>query len=304
MKAAAPLGLPVVGGDRLWVDGCVRAEVVHDGEMVQVAHWECLEDREALRAERTHTHWVVSLLHTGACGIRQGRWEVTGDPTTAIVHRPGTTYRTTHPFGCCDRGWSLAFDREAAEDALGRVGIDPSRWSRPSTTARAAPIRELLDHLVLLHRLRLRRPVDDVTVEELALELLTRLLAPDRPDPEPANAGHARIAERACSWINEHFRDAVRLADVARAVRCSPFHLCRIFKRQRGVSIGGYVRQLRLAHVLGSLGDGGRTITDIALDAGFGSHSHLTTTFSTDLGVPPRDLRRRLLSATPRPPAP
>lgn len=290
-----------MGGSRLWLDGCVRAEVVHDGGLVQVAHWKCLEDRDALRAERTHTHWVVSLLHTGACGVRQGRWDATVDPATAVVHRPGTTYRTRHPFGCCDGGWSVAFDPEAAADALGRVGIDPGRWARPTVTARAAPVRELLDHLVLLHRMRLRRPIDDVTVEELALDLLTRLLAPERRDPEPANPGHARIVERACSWINEHFRDTVRLSEVARAVRCSPFHLCRIFKAQRGVSIGQYVRRLRLAHVLESLGDDGRTITDIALDAGFGSHSHLTSTVSRDLGVPPRDLRRRLLAVAPPP---
>jgi AraC-like DNA-binding protein len=293
-----------VGGSRLWLDGCVRVDVVHNGDLVQVAHWKCLEDREALRAERTHTHWVVSLLHTGACAVHQGRWEATGDPATAIVHQPGSTYRTTHPFGCCDEGWSIAFDREAAEDALARVGIDPARWSRPTSTARAAPIRDLLEHLILLHRLRLHRAIDDVSVEELGLELLTLLLAPGHPEAESANPGHARMVERACSWINEHFRDPVRLADVARAVRCSPFHLCRIFKRQRGVSIGGYVRRLRLAHVLDSLGDDGRTITDIALDTGFGSHSHLTTTVSHSLGVAPRDLRRRLLSATPTPAGP
>lgn len=299
MKATQPLGLPVVKGNRLWLDGCVRAGVVHDGDLVQVVHWKCLEDREALRAERTHTHWVISLLHAGACGIAQGRWEATTDPTTAVVHRPGSTYRTSHPFGCCDEGWSIAFDPDAADDALARVGIDASRWARPSTTARAAPVRELMDHLVLLHRLRLHRPIDDVAVEELALDLLTRLLAPDRRDGEPRNPGHARIAERACSWINEHFRDTVRLADVASAVRCSPFHLCRIFKAQRGVSIGRYVRRLRLARVIDSLGDGRRSITDIALDAGFGSHAHLTTTVSNDLGLPPRDIRRRLLSAAP-----
>jgi AraC-like DNA-binding protein len=291
-----------VAGSRLWLDGCVRAEIVHDGDLVQVAHWKCLEDRDPMRAERTHTHWVVTLLHTGACAVHQGRWDATVDPTTAIVHQPGTTYRTTHPFGCCDCGWSIALDRDAAEDALGRVGIDPRRWSRPSTTAHAAPIREVLEHLIALHRLRLHRAIDDVSVEELGLELLTLLLAPDERDDEPPHPGHARIAERACSWINEHFRDPVRLADVARAVRCSPFHLCRIFKRQRSVSIGGYVRRLRLAHILDSLGDDQRSITDIALDAGFGSHSHLTTTVSADLGAPPRDLRRRLLSDVPIPP--
>jgi len=280
-----PLGLPEIDAD-LRLDGCVRAVVVHDGGVVQIVHWRCLRDGDALRAERTHTHYVVSLLHAGACSIAQGRWTATLDAATAVLHRPGSTYRTLHPFGCCDAGWSLAFDRETAEDLIGRCGARP--WSCDATAISTAPARDMLAPLVLLQRLRRRLPVDDLAVEELSLELLARLLpGADRPEPTPSR----RLAERATAYLHERAGGPLRLADVARASGCSPYHLCRVFKAQKGVTIGAYARRLRLASVLDALATEKATLAEIALARGFDSHSHLTSGFSREFAVPPRRVR-------------
>ena len=95
-------------------------------------------------------------------------------------------------------------------------------------------------------------------------------------------------------------RDPARrwsLAALARRVASSPFHLSRVFRECMGLPIHRYHRRLRLVHALERMIEGGGGLTDIALDSGFASHSHLTTAFVGEFGVPPSravGMRRRV----------
>jgi AraC-like DNA-binding protein len=287
-----PPGLPRVPR-QLPLDSCVDSRVLHRDPVVQIVAWRCRHDGEALRVERTHTHHVVSLLHTRACTIRQGRWSATLDPATAVVHRPGATYRTGHPWGCGDAGWSLAYREDAAADVLGRCRApDPSRPSRAVTTR---TLRGLWPALEALHRTEGGQ--DDLEVGELALDLFARLHGADTIEVGVEGgtpAAHRRIVDAARGFLADHFRERVRLADVARAAGCSEFHLCRLFRRHCGIPLAGYLRRLRILAVLKALPASGRSLADLALDHGFSSHSHLTSVFHGELGVPPRDARAAL----------
>ena len=80
------------------------------------------------------------------------------------------------------------------------------------------------------------------------------------------------------------------LAELARAVGASPYHLQRCFKRAFGVSPLGYQEARRLESIKSGLRNGAR-VTDAVFDAGYGSLSRFYEKASTRLGMGARDYR-------------
>jgi AraC-like DNA-binding protein len=92
--------------------------------------------------------------------------------------------------------------------------------------------------------------------------------------------------------IAARYREPLTLAEVARTVGVSPFHLSRLVTAAAGVPIHRMILRRRLRDALEMLLDTRESISRIALIVGFASHSHLTDAFRREFGVPPRTLRR------------
>jgi AraC family transcriptional regulator of adaptative response/methylated-DNA-[protein]-cysteine methyltransferase len=72
--------------------------------------------------------------------------------------------------------------------------------------------------------------------------------------------------------IEKHLDRPVRLAELGRVARLSPFTVQRLFKREMGVSPLQYQRALRAGRLRSALKEG-ETVTDAIYTAGFGSSS-------------------------------
>ena len=94
--------------------------------------------------------------------------------------------------------------------------------------------------------------------------------------------------------LAESFRERVSLNQIALRVGISPFHLCRVFKSQTGLSLHQYVVRLRLFAALQYVANTTCNLSDLAHGLGFAQHSHLTTSFRRCFGVTPSEARRRL----------
>lgn len=103
-----------------------------------------------------------------------------------------------------------------------------------------------------------------------------------------------RQADVAKSFVDANLASGLDVSAVASEVGVSAFHLCRLFKAVNGITLHEYRIRQRLAFVVHRLVDRARlNLLDLALDAGFSSHSHLTRTFKNRLGIAPsiaRDL--------------
>jgi AraC-like DNA-binding protein len=108
-----------------------------------------------------------------------------------------------------------------------------------------------------------------------------------------------RVPER------ESIRRAVELAearaghplsarDLARAAGMSPFHFSREFKRETGRTPQAYLRHVRLDRAKRLLAADDRPVTEVALDCGFCSASHLATAFARAFKMPPSRYRAML----------
>jgi AraC family transcriptional regulator len=92
---------------------------------------------------------------------------------------------------------------------------------------------------------------------------------------------------RARTFIQEHACTPITLRRIAQAAGRHEIHLAREFRRHFGLSIGGYVRQLRTQEAMRLLMWSQRDIAEIALACGFSSHSHLCREFKARFGSTP-----------------
>lgn len=145
------------------------------------------------------------------------------------------------------------------------------------------------------------RPADALAVEEAVVHVMNRVIrlahdqppgAPPAPENGPGNpADAAGVARGVREFLIPRFGDDLGLDDVAGAVGCSVYHLCRAFRDQTGTTVHRYRHQLRLRRSLELVAEPHSDLTDVAFRLGFSSHSHFTAAFRGLFGTTPSDFR-------------
>ena len=97
---------------------------------------------------------------------------------------------------------------------------------------------------------------------------------------------------RAREVVHAGFREPLRIADLAREADVHPGHLARAFRQHFRMTLGSYVRNLRLEWVAARLLSSEEPLASLALAAGFADQSHLTRAFKRYSGLTPRAYRR------------
>jgi AraC family transcriptional regulator len=133
--------------------------------------------------------------------------------------------------------------------------------------------------------------VTPLAVEGAALEILVAAARPVGRDALPRRP--PAWLKRVVDLLQARFLDGLRLPEVAREAGVHPVHLTRVFRAHHGVSLGAYVRGLRLDWAATRLAGSRSTLGDIALEAGFADQSHFTRMFKRHTGSTPGQFRRR-----------
>lgn len=128
-----------------------------------------------------------------------------------------------------------------------------------------------------------------VAVAGLALELFAAAV----------RGAPAKLPLRRPTWLAavvERLHDqpagCLCLAELAGTVGVDPAHLGRVFQRHYGVSIGTYVRRLRLDRAAVRVAGTDAPLASIAAEQGFADQSHFTRAFKLHVGVTPARYRR------------
>jgi len=129
------------------------------------------------------------------------------------------------------------------------------------------------------------RAEDSLCIEDLTQLLLGTLVR------EQCDA--VRWAPIVRDYLHAHFRERLTLDRIARAAGVHPVHLSRAFPKRFGVTLGAYLRGLRLDDAARQLAATDRPIAELALDAGFASQAHLTRELRRQLATTPASYRRR-----------
>jgi AraC family transcriptional regulator len=100
------------------------------------------------------------------------------------------------------------------------------------------------------------------------------------------------------AFIEEQLTEDLSLERIAAVARVSSSHLNTLFRHSMGVAVHQYVIQRRVELAKTLLLQEEKSITEIALEAGFAHQSHLARHMRRMLGLPPRALKRLLGDAS------
>ena len=243
--------------------------------------------------------------------------KVVADANHVLFFNRDDTYRVAHPAGAGDDCTVFAFEDRLLRDALELV--DPgwldvaSGRALPASSVPGAlsqPFRRIhgLNDARLFAALeRLRRAAqsphpEPLALDEAAIALLAAVLRGASRARAPAakaarldtRGAHSELVQCTTVFLATAFGQSASLDDVGRAVHASPFHLARLFRRESGVTIHQYRHRLRLRAALARIADGEANLSDLALELGFSSHSHLTDAFRLAFGLSPAAWRKSL----------
>lgn len=109
---------------------------------------------------------------------------------------------------------------------------------------------------------------------------------------------------RVQEYIETHWNQPITIASLARATAASTRSIFYHFKNNRGQSPMSFVKQVRLEHARVMLENSGvsRSVTDIAIECGFGNLGHFAGDYLKRFGEHPSDTlkRSKYESAVPR----
>jgi transcriptional regulator GlxA family with amidase domain len=105
----------------------------------------------------------------------------------------------------------------------------------------------------------------------------------DKPLDRRVRAALALLAERSVCSVRE----------LAREMHLSPDRLQRLFKKEMGMLISGYLVEQRLQKAASLLRTSNLSIKEIAFDVGYEHHSSFTRAFENRFAQSPKDYRER-----------
>ena len=221
------------------------------------------------------------------CYLAAGELVELNDRETTVYSQSRLVY---HPRGMRHQGGigaqgARALGFELSLRQLSRDGIHPSSLPSRPLAITDPSLLLLMDRVALALRCGARygkQELDEAVAEVSAA--LTEGRAPVVKD------GHwLRLV---LEFINDEFKTTPQIDDFSRVAGLHPTHLMRAFKQKTGMTLGDYVRRLKIAHACRQLRADGMPLAQIAAECGFADQSHFSRTFKAVMGLTPLQYRR------------
>ena len=103
--------------------------------------------------------------------------------------------------------------------------------------------------------------------------------------------GDSRRVTKVQEYINAHYKEEIRLADLAALVGMTPTAFSRFFKLRTGRSISDYLIDIRLGHATRALVDSTTSVAEICYECGFNNISNFNRIFKKKKGNSPKVFR-------------
>ena len=125
---------------------------------------------------------------------------------------------------------------------------------------------------------------------ELSVSEGTRVLASSSFAHSPRKVESRRV-EKVRQYIDEHYSDQLKLADLAALVGMNPVSFSRFFHQRTGRTLSEYIVDIRLGRAARMLVDTSKTVSEICYECGFNNLSNFNRTFKARRNCTPRDFR-------------
>ena len=219
------------------------------------------------------------------------------DDRSYLVLNKGQTYDVEKPGLDPVESFCVFFPDAWVAQAVGEHGAsltfrDHSRPHDVAVTPYMLRLREDLQSVDTAH----------ITIEQNALQLLSRLFAADSLTALQADRLHVRrpaarieLHRRLCvarDYLDAHLAEDPSIIAASRSSGLSPFYMIRGFKTLFGRTPNAYVIQRRMHLARQLLLKTNRRVIDIAYEVGYRSHASFSLLFKSNVGCSPQQFRR------------
>jgi AraC-like DNA-binding protein len=250
-----------------------------------VVDYRCEVGPEDAPFVEVHDSFSIAYVRKGTFGCRaRGRsFELVAG--SILIGHPGDEYICTHEHPGGDECLSFHLTPALVE----ALGYRPEIWRSVCVPPVAA--------LIVLGELAqaTAEGKSEIGLDELGMMLAARfvaILSGRERKPSQPRSWERRRAVEAALWIDANSHDPIDLEGAAREFGLSSFQFLRLFAKVLGVTPHQYLIRSRLRRAARLLADDPRSITEVALDVGFGDLSNFVRTFHRAAAVSPRSFRQ------------
>lgn len=97
---------------------------------------------------------------------------------------------------------------------------------------------------------------------------------------------------RVVHYVHRHYQEEISLSSIAKHFHFSRSHLSESFKRCIGKNFLDFVHELRIRHACGLLSSTEMSISDIAMEVGYGSYKTFSRVFRIKKGMTPQNYKK------------
>ena len=263
----------------------MKARTLLDTGSLRVVDYRCEAGPGDASFAELHDSYTVAFVRRGSFGYRTAGRSFELVAGSLLVGHPGDEYRCTHDHVRGDECLSFHFSRGLIDSLGGRTRL--FRIGSVPPAAELMVMGELAQAAA--------SGAGALGLDEAGLLLAARFLdlaaGTGRAWHMPASRDQRRAVEAAL-WIEDRSADSVRLESAARVAGLSPFHFLRTFAAVLGVTPHQYLIGSRLRKAARLLAQGGRPVTDVAFEVGFGDLSNFVNAFRRAAGVSPRRFQK------------
>lgn len=101
----------------------------------------------------------------------------------------------------------------------------------------------------------------------------------------------SRRVQKVQTYIDEHFKNSIRLEDLARLVGMSPAAFSKFFKLRTGKTLSDYILDIRIGHTIRLLVDSSMSVSEICYECGFNNISNFNRIFKKKKDCSPSEFR-------------
>jgi len=262
---------------------------------VRVGAFRCAIGDPRFRDSGPIQNHLVAFPRTGVWIRQAGSRPVVADPRVVTIYNAGREYRRDPICSDGDRcDWFAVAPEHAFAIAREHDPLAPER----SDEAFRFEIAESDPSLYLRQRrlfLRLERgAIDRFEAEEAVLTLVGAVLARAATAPRrtmartrTATAARRDLVEAARAELARAPSGPTDVTELARRLGASPYHLCRVFRSGTGLTLHAYRLDLRLRAAMERLADPRVSLSRLATELGFSSHSHFSAVLRRRYGMTP-----------------
>lgn len=181
----------------------------------------------------------------------------------------------------------IHFSWEKSEEFFSKVNNELLANLNSRTLAEIKNIFDIMRYDKGMHEID--RIVANTRLLNILLLIYRDAVCPDDMKPMDLFTKQKQLVLESKKYINRFFRDPITLNNVAAYLNVSPFYLSRIFSRENGFSLIGYLAEVRIEEAKKLLKEKRFIIADVAGMVGFNNRNYFSRIFKKKVGCSPKE---------------